>query len=72
MQVKPIKIEEGEWLFMGCFIQKQPRPSLPLYHIFQDNEEQVTVGTSYTFIEAKKIAMLNKVDNPIHSASEFL
>ena len=70
--LKLTQIETGEWLYKGCFIQKQNHPSLMPYHVFQDTETQQTVGTCYTFTEAKKLCELYKVDNPIHTPKDYL
>jgi hypothetical protein len=70
--MKPIKIENDEWLYKGCFIQKQTHPKLKPYHIFQDTKNKTTVGTCYTFFEAKKIAEIYEVKNPIHTVNDFI
>lgn len=58
----PIQIEVGEWWFKGCFIQQQSHPELKPFRVFQDTEEQKTVGTCYTFQEAKRICKENEVE----------
>jgi hypothetical protein len=70
--MKPIQIDPKEWYYMGCFIQQQVHPKLLKYCVFQDTEEQATVGVCHTFTEAKSIAKANRVENPLHSASEYL
>lgn len=65
-KMKPTLVSGGEWYFMGCFIQRQDiRPSAEPFHVFQDNKDQTSVGSCFTFTEAKKICRLNKVDKPL-------
>ena len=59
----PIKIELGEWWFKGCFIQEQKHPLLKRFHVFLDTENQKTVDTCSTFLDAKKLCDLNEVKN---------
>lgn len=54
MKDKLIQIEADEWWYKGCFIQKQNHPNLLPYHVFQDTEEQETVGVCHSMLEAKK------------------
>jgi len=58
---EPKQIDPQEWWFKGCFIQKQPHPLLDPFHVFQDTEEQKTVGTCDTFAQAKKLCTLHEV-----------
>lgn len=61
---KPILVCIDEWYFKGCFIQKQEHPMLKPFHVFQDTEEQRTVGTCFTFSEAKTLCKQNEVKEP--------
>jgi hypothetical protein len=58
---KPINIDTDEWWFKGCFIQKQKHLKLTHYHVFRDTEQQESIGTCFTFLEAKKLCKLNEV-----------
>lgn len=71
---KPIQIEVGEWYYKGCFIQDQSSSphDLPKYHVFQDTDEQMTVGTCWTFTEAKRLCVINEVKNPVSGWKEEL
>lgn len=62
MKDKLKQIEIDEWLFCGCFIQKQNHPNLLPYFIFKNTKEQEHCGVCFTMTEAKKIAKLNKVE----------
>ena len=68
----PIQIEEGEWWLKGCFIQKQIHPLLKPYHVFRDTENQETIGTCFTFTEAKKLCNLNEVKDFKQGYKAFL
>jgi hypothetical protein len=58
---KPILIEESEWLYKGCFIQKNIHHNLVgKYVVFKNNKEQSHVGSSYTFAEAKALCVKNE------------
>lgn len=61
MAIIPKQIEVGEWLYYGCFIQKQQHPDLAPYVVFKNDKPQTHVGTAYTFTEAKKLCRLNEV-----------
>ena len=61
---KPVKIEEGEWYYKGCFIQKQDHPLLRRFIVFQDTKKQKIVGGCFCFNEAKKLCVENEVINP--------
>lgn len=69
---KPIQIESGEWYFKGCFIQNQEHPALSKYHVFKDTEQQETIDTCNTMVEAKKLCRLNEVINPYLGLSSFM
>lgn len=59
--VKPIQLEDGEWLYGGCFIQKNDHPSLIYkYVVFKNNEEQTHIGGAFSKKEAMKLCE----DNP--------
>lgn len=60
---KPVQIENGEWIYFGCFIQKQNHPNLLPFFVFKNNENQDNVGCCYTFTEAKKLCKQNEVKN---------
>lgn len=67
----PKEISPGEWWYMGCFIQEVEEiirlvHRMPRFTVFQDTDQQHTVGNCHTFTEAKKIASENKVDNYQH------
>ena len=64
---RPRQIEEGEWLYKGCFIQKQRHPKLVgNYVVFKNNEEQTHVDVCFTFTEAKKLCVENEcTDNTL-------
>lgn len=62
---EPVQVEDGEWHYYGCYIQKQDHPQLLPFHVFQDTEDQDTVGTAHTFEEAKAIARANRVISPV-------
>lgn len=66
------QIDPEEWYYKGCFIQQQDHPKLQKYHVFQDTEEQLTVGTCSTFKQAKELCEQNSVENPMHSPLEFI
>ena len=68
----PIQIENVEWWFKGFFIQKQSHPLLNPFHVFQDTEEQKTVGTCQTFTKAKKLCELNEVKDYKNGYKVFL
>ena len=61
---QPQQIEDGEWYFMGCFIQKQTHPQLLPYVVFKDDETQSHVGVCCTMKEARQMCLLNKVESP--------
>ena len=67
-----IQIDINEWWFKGCFIQKQINPKLKKYHVFKDTEQQETVGTCSTFLEAKKLCNLNEVKQFKHGYKSFI
>ena len=69
---KPIQIEIDEWWFKGCFIQKQMNPNIKPYHIFKDTEQQDTIGTCFTFAEAKQLCNLNEVKDFKQGYKTFL
>jgi hypothetical protein len=69
---KPIKIEIGEWWYMGCFIQKQEHPKIKPFHIFKDTEMQESINTCSTFLEAKKICELNEVKKFKQGYKQFI
>lgn len=56
-----MQINIDEWWFKGCFIQEQFNPKLKPYYVFKDTENQETIGSCYTFLEAKKLCKLNEV-----------
>lgn len=62
MKTKGLKqIEEGEWLYNGCFIQKSSHPKLiGNYEVFKNNENQDHIGRCYTFREALTLCRENK------------
>lgn len=63
---KPQQIEAGEWLYKGCFIQKNmPHPQLVgNFVVFKNNQAQDHVGRCFTFAEAKKLCKENEcLDN---------
>jgi hypothetical protein len=68
---RPVQIEVGEWYFKGCFIQEQNHPKLEKYSVFQDTEEQLTVGTCHTMAEAKAICYKNEVKEPLRGLKIF-
>lgn len=69
---KLIQIEANEWWFKGCFIQKQLHPYLKTYHVFKDTEQQETIGTCFTFREAKELCNLNDVKDFKQGYKAFL
>lgn len=69
--MKPIQIEIGEWLYMGCFIQEQKYPGLLPFVIFDGTEQQNHIDTCMTFEQAKKIAEKNKIENPYYTPETF-
>jgi len=69
---KPIQIEEGEWWFKGCFIQKQDHPMLSKYVVFKDTEEQEVIDTASTMSEAKKLCIDNEVVDYKHGYKAFI
>ena len=69
---KPVQIEDGEWYYKGCFIQKQTHPSLMKYHIFKDTKSQATISFCGAFLQAIAICNKYEVKNPIHTAEDFL
>lgn len=67
----PVKIEDGEWYFKGCFITEQRHPKLLPYHVHQDTEENLTVGVAKNWHQAHKMCVENEVLNPKHGALHF-
>ncbi len=58
---KPEQIDTDEWLYKGCFIQKQNHPRLKgNYFIFKNDELQTFVNSCYSFKEAKIICEKNE------------
>lgn len=58
---KPRKIEMGEWIYKGCFIQKSEHPHLKgKYEVFKNDEPQTHVDRCHTFAEAKRLCEENK------------
>ena len=58
---RPRQIENGEWIYKGCFIQESKHPKLEgNYEVFKNNKEQSHVGRCYTFDEAKKLCEENE------------
>jgi len=58
---KPKQIENEEWLYKGCFIQKRKHPFLfGNYSVFKNNEYQTHINNCITFKEAKKLCELNE------------
>lgn len=58
---KPRQIENGEWLYKGCFIQKFEHVQLKgKYEVFKNDERQTHVDRCYTFKEAKKLCEVNE------------
>jgi len=70
--MKPVKIETGEWYYKGCFIQEQTHPELLKYHVFQDTENQNTVGTCDYFKEAKELCKSHEVKNPKNGLKSYI
>lgn len=62
MKTIPVLIETDEWLYKGCFIQKQAvHPKLGgRFEIFKNNTSQTHVGRTYTYVEAKKLCENNE------------
>lgn len=57
----PKQIEDGEWLYKGCFIQKAEHPKLMgKYSVFKNDKPQTRVGRTHTFIEAKELCKKNE------------
>jgi hypothetical protein len=53
---KPVQVEDGEWKYKGCFIQKSIHPKLiGKFEVFKDDEGQTHIGRYHTFSEAKKM-----------------
>lgn len=69
---RPTQIEEGEWYYKGCFIQKQSYPSLLKYHVFKDNESQDTISTCSTMSYAILLCNDNEVLNSVHTINDFI
>lgn len=66
-------IENGEWWYRGCFIQKQNiRLSIKPYHVFKDTEDQETIDTCNTFTEAKKLCRNNEVKEFKYGYKSFI
>jgi hypothetical protein len=60
MPNKPIQVELGEWLYMGCFIQESKHPRLVgNYEVFKNDAYETHIGRCYTFREAKKLCEEN-------------
>jgi hypothetical protein len=61
MKEKPIQVDPEEWVYKGCFVQKQEHPKLTgRYEVFKNDEQQTHVGRCYTFAEAKKLCEENE------------
>ena len=55
------KIEVGEWLYNGCFIQRSEHPQLSgKYEVFKNDKNQTHIGRCDTLIQAKKLCNENK------------
>ena len=68
-----LQIEDGEWWYKGCFIQKQSHPKLyGNYVVFADTEAQTHIGRTMTFLEAVKLAEENEVKEYKLGAMSFL
>jgi hypothetical protein len=58
---KPTQIETDEWLFKGCFIQKNSHPKLiGNYEVFKNDKNQNHVDRCYSFAEAKQLCINNE------------
>lgn len=69
---QPQQIEDGEWYFMGCFIQKQNHPQLLPYVVFKDNETQSHVGVFTSFKDAKQACKDNEAKEPKYGLKSFM
>lgn len=57
----PVQIDSLEWLYKGCFIQKNDHPKLlGNYSVFKNNKNQDNIGRCFTFTEAKKLCCENE------------
>jgi len=72
IRMKPKQIENGEWYYKGCFIQKQTHPLLLKYHVFKDTEAQETISTCSTLKEAISLCDANEVETPFLGINSFL
>lgn len=58
---KTQQIEDGEWLYRGCFIQRFEHPKLSgKYWVFKNDSMQTHVDSCFTFAEAKKLCEDNE------------
>jgi hypothetical protein len=61
MYQKLVKIEDGLWLYKGCFIQKIKNPMfMGDYEVFKNNEHQHYVAMCFSFTEARKMCAKNE------------
>ena len=68
MAKKPYQIEDGEWYFKGCFIQKQPTG----YVVFADDSTQTHIGVCGKMADARTLCVENQVKKPKLGLLSFL
>jgi hypothetical protein len=58
---EPIKINSGEWLFKGCFIQEFKHPKLSgRFEVFKNDKQQTHISVCNNFEQAKKLCIENE------------
>ena len=73
MKEKPIQIEDGEWFYMGCIIQKSIHPKLDgKYEVFRKNESETHLGRCYTFSDAMKLCEENYLPFDFEKFKEYV
>ena len=60
-QKKPKQLDPDEWLYYGCFIQKNEHPDLiGKFEVFKNNKQQTHIGRCNTFNQALKLCEENE------------
>lgn len=70
---KCISIEDGEWYYYGCFIQRSEHPALfGRYEVWKDDQDKSHIGRYETFKEAKQACRENSVEDPERGPHHFI
>lgn len=49
-----IFICKNNWIYKNCYIQKTLHPKIKPYHIFINDDKEITIDTTFTFKGAKQ------------------